>query len=200
LNDELGPVLQPNQSYTLVISAAWQTADGAPLGHETRKTFHTTPRLTTQVDPFADQPAACCTQSSRLSLLTALKPVTRWHIRPPASGTPAPLELRFPYPLDHALLLRCLRVVDETGAPVAGSVATADNERTWRFTPTTAWRAASYRVLVASILEDLAGNSLARPFEVDITAAPIKAVPREVSLSFTTTAFGVPALTPVTAP
>ncbi|HEV7403114.1 MAG TPA: hypothetical protein VGO11_09320 [Chthoniobacteraceae bacterium] len=187
LNAEFGPVLQPGQSYTLVISGAWPTADGAPLGQETRKTFHTTPRLTTQVDPFSDQPAACCTQSSRLSLLTAEKPPTRWQIRPPASGALAPLEIRFPYPLDHALLLRCLRVVDDAGAPVAGSVATADNERTWRFTPTTAWRQAAYRVLVDSILEDLAGNSLARPFEVDITAAPLKPVPREVSLSFTTT-------------
>src|SRR5206468_1297837 len=197
---EFGPVLQPNQSYTLVISGAWPTADRIPLGQETRKTFHTTARLTTQVDPFSDQSASCCTQSSRLSLLTALKPVTRWQIRPPASGTLAPLEVRFPYPLDHALLLRCLRVIDDAGAPVAGSVATADSERTWRLTPTNAWRQGSYLVLVESILEDLAGNSLARPFEVDITASPLKPVPREVSLPFTTTAAaGLSALAPVTA-
>jgi hypothetical protein len=200
LNEEFGPVLQPNQSYTLVISGAWPTADGAPLGQETRKAFRTTPRLTTQVDPFSDQPASCCTQSSRTSLLTAFKPVTRWQIRPPASGTLAPLEVHFPYPLDHALLLRCLRVVDDSGAPVAGYVATADHERTWRFTPNTAWQQASYKVLVHSILEDLAGNSLARPFEVDITATPLKPVPREVSLPFTTTAAGLSALAPVTAP
>jgi hypothetical protein len=185
LSEDFGPVLRPGQSYTLVISGAWPTADGAPLGQETRKTFRTAPRVIMQIDPFSDAPAACCTQSSRSSLLTALKPLTRWQIRPPAAGTPAPLELRFPYPLDHALLLRCLRVVDEAGAAIPGSVATADHERTWRFIPDSAWRPASYRVLVQSILEDLAGNSLARPFEVDLTAAPIKAVPREVSLPFT---------------
>jgi hypothetical protein len=200
LNEELGPVLQPGQSYTLVVSGAWPTADGTPLGAETKKTFRTTPRVIAQIDPFSDQPATCCTQSSRLSLLTALKPATRWQIRPPASGTSAPLEVHFPYPLDHALLLRCLRVVDDSDAAVAGSVATADNERTWRFTPTSAWRLAPYRVLVASILEDLAGNSLARPFEVDLTAAPIKPVPREVSLSFTTVAPGIPAAAPVALP
>ncbi len=188
LNDEFGPVLGPEQSYTLVISGAWPTADGAPLGQETRKTFRTTPRATAQLDPFSDAPAACCTQSSRASLLTGAKPITRWQIRPPASGTPGPLEIHFPYPLDHALLLRCLRVVDDTGAALAGSVATADHERTWRFTPATVWRSATYRVLVSSILEDLAGNSLARPFEVDLTAAPIKPVPREVSLPFTPSA------------
>lgn len=188
LNVEFGPILEPGQSYTLVISGAFPSADGAPLGQEVRKAFRTTPRVIAQVDPFSDVPAACCTQSSRASLLTAEKPPTRWQVRAPASGTLAPLEVHFPYPLDHALLLRCLRVVDAAGTGIPGTVVTLNQERTWRFTPNSAWQPATYQVLVHNILEDLAGNSLARPFEVDLTAPPLKPVPREVSLPFTTTA------------
>lgn len=160
LNDDFGPVLQPGHAYTLVIAAGWPSADGVPLGGEVRKAFRTSERSTAQLD------------------------AGRWQIAAPKAGSLEPVEIHFPAPLDHALLQRCLHVLDETSASVEGSVATADDERTWRFTPAHAWRVAGYQIQAESILEDLAGNSLARPFEVDLSAPPPKAVPRVVCLPF----------------
>ena len=159
-NEEFGPVLQPHRRYTLVISGKWPSERGAPLGRDVEKSFRTGERITQQLD------------------------VAAWHVVPPPAGTSQPLKIHFPSPLDHALLGRCLRVVDATDAPVAGTVSIADDEQTWRFTPGQPWTAAGYRVLADAILEDLAGNSLARPFEVDLQAAPPKQTPRVVAVSF----------------
>ena len=40
-------------------------------------------------------------------------------------------------------------------------------ETRWVFVPHAPWRAGEYRLVVLSILEDLAGNQIGRPFEVD---------------------------------
>ena len=155
LNVELGPVLDPHRRYTLVISGKWPSDAGAPLGAEVRKTFRTLERATQQLDTAA------------------------WQISPPRVGTTKPLSLRFLAPLDHALLLRCLRVEN-----VEGRIATEDHERVWTFTPAHPWTSGSHRVLVESKLEDLAGNSLARPFEVDLDAAPPPARPPVLAIPF----------------
>jgi hypothetical protein len=160
LNDDFGPVLQPNRRYTLVVSTQWPSEEGAPLEAAARKSFATTERATGQLD------------------------VTAWRLAPPAAGTTAPLTLRFPAPLDHALLLRHLRVVDSTNAPVNGKVVTIDHEQGWSFAPANPWTDKPHRLLVDSILEDLAGNSLARPFEVDLQAPAPKAVPPVVDIPF----------------
>ncbi len=160
LNAEFGPVLEAGRRYTLVISGQWPTEQGAALGADLQKVFRTGSRAARQLD------------------------ATEWRIEPPAAGTTQPLTVRFPGPLDHALLARCLRVLDALGAPVKGTVATADQERTWRFTPEHPWKREEHRLAAESILEDLAGNSLARPFEVDLNAPPPRSVPRLVTLSF----------------
>jgi hypothetical protein len=161
LNTEIGPVLSPGLRYTLVISGAWPSADGVPCGTDTVKTFFAGPRETRQLD------------------------ATAWKLRPPAAGSNKPLEIRFPAPLDHALLMRCLEVVAEDGKPLRGTVSSTEAERVWRFTPARSWTGGPHRVIVRSILEDLAGNSLARPFEVDLSGAPPAKVPATISLPFT---------------
>ena len=46
---------------------------------------------------------------------------------------------------------------------------TIDRDETrWLFTPETAWVAGNYQVVVDADLEDLAGNSILRRFEVDV--------------------------------
>jgi hypothetical protein len=151
LNVEFGPILMPGRRYKLVIDGAWPSADGVPIGRDIEKTFQVSARATKQLD------------------------VRDWRIQSPMAGSRLPLEIRFPSALDHALLMHCLRVVAKDGSSVAGDISTAESECCWRFTPIQPWSAESHQLIVKTILEDLAGNSLARPFEVDLTqAAPAK--------------------------
>jgi hypothetical protein len=48
-------------------------------------------------------------------------------------------------------------------------VSIVGGETRWRFTPRSPWGAGDYRLVVGTDLEDVAGNSIARPFEVDAT-------------------------------
>jgi hypothetical protein len=47
-----------------------------------------------------------------------------------------------------------------------------DAERRWQFAPGEPWHEGDYRLVIGADLEDVAGNSVARPFEVDV-AGPI---------------------------
>jgi hypothetical protein len=42
----------------------------------------------------------------------------------------------------------------------------------WRFTPEQPWKPGEHRITIDPELEDLAGNNLRKPFEVDLTVAP----------------------------
>jgi hypothetical protein len=93
--------------------------------------------------------------------------------------------VRFEKPLDHALLQRMLWVTDAKGRKLAGTIRVTGGETRWQFTPKEAWRAGSvsdrsqaagYSLVADTRLEDLAGNSIARPFEVDV----LHPIPREI--------------------
>jgi hypothetical protein len=142
--EELGPVLEAGKSYTLLIDRAWRDAQGEPLRSEFRKTFRAGPADGTSPDPKT------------------------WKLDPPAAGTRAALVARFPEPLDRAMLQRVLTVADASGKPLAGSVAVGAGETSWSFTPDAPWKGGNYDLVVDTSLEDLAGNSIERPFEVDV--------------------------------
>jgi hypothetical protein len=142
--EEAGPILEEGKRYTLVIDRAWLDAEGAPLKEGFRKTFTAGAPDDAPPDPKA------------------------WKLGPPAAGTRAPLRVAFPKPMDHALLQRLLWVADAGGAKVAGKVAVAERETVWLFTPAGPWRAGAYHLVADTRLEDLAGNSIGRPFEVDV--------------------------------
>ena len=92
---------------------------------------------------------------------------------PPGRERAIPLEVHFPEPLDRALLDRLIGGPgSRTGKVVPGRVSIAGLETTWRFTPESPWRAGKYLLVIGTELEDVAGNSVARPFEVDL-AGPI---------------------------
>jgi hypothetical protein len=141
--EELGPILEEGKSYTLVIDRDWSDAEGRPLKDSFRKPFRAGPPDDRPPDPGA------------------------WTLSPPPAGTRDPLTVEFPEPLDHALLGRVVRVVDARGRPVPGEVVIERDETRWRFRPEPPWRREEYRLVVATVLEDLAGNSVGRPFEVD---------------------------------
>jgi hypothetical protein len=159
--EELGPILHPGETYTLVIDRGWLDAAGQPLVTDYRKTFRAGPTDSQPPDP------------------------AQWKIGVPGPGTRDPLVLTFPEPLDHAMLMRVLAVVDEAQQPVPGDVAVEAGETRWRFTPESPWRAGRYQVTIDKDLEDLTGNSVGRPFEVDLfEKIERKTVVETVSLPF----------------
>jgi hypothetical protein len=142
--EELGPALEAGKRYTLVIDRQWQDARGVPLQKSHRKTFRAVTADRTPPDPAV------------------------WKLTPPAAASAEPLQVRFPDPMEHALLYRLLVVEDEEGKFVPGSIQVSDHEKSWFFKPSQPWRAGKYFLVADTRLEDLAGNRIGRPFEVDV--------------------------------
>jgi hypothetical protein len=71
-------------------------------------------------------------------------------------------------PLDHALLGRLLWVVDATGEPVGGTLSVGGGERVVTFTPAQPWKRGPYKLIINDELEDVCGNRVGEPFEVDV--------------------------------
>lgn len=152
-NAELGPPLEAGRSYALVVDGRWRDSAGNRLAEPYRKEFTVVAADTTQPD------------------------TARWRLTPPTVKTRQPLVVELDEPLDRAMLHRVVQVTGSSGEPVAGNVEVSRDETGWQFTPTEPWRRAEYQVVVDPTLEDLAGNSLARPFEVRLDE------PRENQLS-----------------
>jgi hypothetical protein len=142
--EDVGPVLEQGKLYTLEINGEWPDAEGNTMATHYRKAFRVGLPDETQPDPKT------------------------WKVEAPAAGKAEALTVTFPKPLDHAMLGRVLWVTDDKGERVAGTVEVADKEMGWRFTPKEAWKARAYNLVVDTALEDPSGNSIARPFEVDV--------------------------------
>jgi len=146
--EELGPVLEAGKSYSLVIDRDWPDAKGNQLKAAFRRSFQVGLPDDSPPDPRA------------------------WKLNSPQANTKDPLVVRFPEPLDRALLDRLIAVEASAEQEVPGRISVAGAEMIWRFTPSSPWRSGDYRLVIGTELEDLAGNSVARPFEVDL-AGPI---------------------------
>jgi hypothetical protein len=96
-----------------------------------------------------------------------LSPVSdAWRLHAPPAGTRDSLRIEFGEPLDRALLMRLLSVVDSSGVAVRGAGTVTDRERGWMFVPDAPWTRGSYFVQIDTDLEDLAGNSLKKLFDM----------------------------------
>ena len=159
--EEVGPVLEAGKSYELIVDRDWPDAMGRPLQQGFRKSFRAGEPDETSPDPKT------------------------WTVRPPRAQTRDPVEVRFPEPLDRALLDRLIAVQEAAGQPLPGKVAVAGAETIWRWTPRDPWHPGAYRLAIGTELEDIAGNSIARPFEVDLTGViSRRIVPETVILPF----------------
>ena len=141
---ELGPILVVDRSYTLKVDPTWRDANGRPLGQATTKTFTTTPADETSPDPKA------------------------WKIARPTVGTGEPLRVEFGEPLDRATVASGLSLRGPNGFEVPGTPTARLDGTGWQFTPARTWLAGGYTLSINPDLEDLAGNSIRRPFEVDV--------------------------------
>ncbi|MGD9720727.1 MAG: hypothetical protein AB7O59_13640 [Pirellulales bacterium] len=159
--EEVGPVLEEGQRYTLVVDRDWLDAAGKPLEAGIKKSFNTLPPDEAPLD------------------------TTAWKIDPPAAGSSNPLLVRFPEPLDHSLLERVVRVTTAGGEAVPGKIEVTDGETCWRFTPAQPWADGAYQLVADTTLEDLAGNSIGRAFDVDVVEPIQKRITTDtVSLPF----------------
>jgi len=159
--EELGPVLEAGKRYSLVVDRDWIDAQGEPLSAEVHKTFEVAAADESPLDTAA------------------------WKILPPQAGTRDPLVVMFPEPLDHSLLERMIAVVGPGDDKPAGEITIDEQETRWRFTPSEPWSAGSYTLVADTTLEDLAGNSIGRAFDVDVFAPVQRQITTEtVSLPF----------------
>jgi len=142
--EEVGPALQAGKRYTLVIDRGWKDALGNPLKESFHKAFKAAIPDRSPPDP------------------------AQWKIRAPKAGTRQPIIVLFPKPMDHALAQRVIRVTNESGELVQGRTELQDEERRWTFVPAVAWPRGPHRLVVETTIEDLAGNNVGKPFEVDV--------------------------------
>jgi hypothetical protein len=141
---ELGIALHEGKRYTLVIDKGWKDAENRPLMSDFRKTFTVGPADRKPID------------------------LKTWTIRKPVAGTRNVLTVVFPESMDNAILQRELDVTTSTGTVIEGGVAVGADEKSWIFTPDTAWKRGAYTIRVGTALADLAGNMIDRPFEIDV--------------------------------
>ena len=145
LNEEEGPVLRENTKHTLVIANSWRSMSGVALGENVRFDFQVGP-------PDHEMPM-----------------MEKWQIMAPKSGTREPLSVRFDEPLDPAMLASALSVhLGAESVPIEIEV----DGLNWHAIPAQSWTTGSYELRADPNLEDLAGNNLTKPFEVDVSELP----------------------------
>ncbi|MDF2442080.1 MAG: hypothetical protein JWR01_283 [Subtercola sp.] len=156
-NMQAGPPLGEGGTVTVVVDARLRDASGASLAAPARRTYRVGAPVRSRVDPAL------------------------WEVHWPAAepgtlaqpATLAPLSVRFDRPLDRALVRRCLVVVDEGGHPVPGEATLDAGATLWTFTPapsSSGRGSAALSLRIDSRLEDLAGNSVRRVFDRDLSA------------------------------
>jgi hypothetical protein len=153
-NVEMGAPLVAGHRYRLVIDSTWRDARNRPL-------------------------AAPYVQELRVAGFDSVSPdPSRWSISSPRGDARDTLRVAFGEPLDHALAMRMISIVDARGARIPGLVRLSPDDRTWSFVPATVWPRDA-RLRVEPALEDLAGNNLLRLFDTDrlrAGAAPAQAL------------------------
>ena len=142
-NKAMGPPIAEGRRYTLVIDREWRDANGVAMSEPFRKPFRGGPAVRQPPDPKT------------------------WKIVAPPGGSRAALVVEFGRPMNYTLLQRMLKVSGPRG-DVAGAVDVARDESEWRFTPTSPWTTGGHRLIVDTSLEDLAGNTIGQPFDIDV--------------------------------
>jgi hypothetical protein len=139
----MGPPLVEGKRYTLVIDRDWRDARDVPMVEGFRKSFRGGPAERRTPDPG------------------------QWHVIAPKAGTMGTLTVDFPKPMNYVLLQRMLRVSNGRES-LAGRIEIERQETRWLFTPHEPWKAGNYRIVVDTRLEDLAGNRIGQPFDMDV--------------------------------
>lgn len=146
LREEFGPVLLPNQTYTLVVDSELKDAVGNSLEATVRRAFKTEPEVRGKID------------------------VAAWKICAPRVGTTEPLVIETDRALDlwsRNQRIEPLEILDAGGGVVAiGESRKSPTRLVYR--PRAAWSAGTYRLKVDPQLTDHAGNTPLTVFDRDL--------------------------------
>jgi len=144
LRELMGPVLYEKRSYALVVRGEWTDLEGNKIGKDTIKKFRTTPEDRVRIE------------------------LSDWKLTAPTAGTRDAVVLTLPKSVDYRSLQTGLTVTSAKDEIIAGAIVIGKDETSWRFTPTQPWRTGSHQVSVSPDLEDVAGNTPSRPFDMDL--------------------------------
>lgn len=144
-NTQLGAPLQKNGRYRMGISSAWKDQQGTPLPQLYTKSF-----VTIQRDSLSPVPG-------------------NWTLVSPPVGTSQPLKVDFKEALDHSLIAESMSIEGENGKTISGRWEVGEEEKMAYFKPAENWKSGKYGLYVRTVLEDLAGNNVNRPFDRDVT-------------------------------
>jgi hypothetical protein len=145
-----GYPLRPGEPFRMVVDSGFCDARGLPLRSGAQRRYEAGGQERRHVDP------------------------DDWVLTVPPAGTIQPLQVAFGRPLDHGLLARSLHVTGPGGALIDGVVQIGPAEQSWQLVPALAWARGSHQLIIDPVLEDLAGNSVSRVFDRDLTLAEDK--------------------------
>jgi hypothetical protein len=151
-NVDMGPVLVEGKHYTLIVDRELKDGNGNPLNQAFRHDFAAGPAERRAIDP------------------------QQWKFADPRPGTMVPLTIYFDRPLDYALLGDVFQIPG-----VSGKGAIHPGETSWSFQPDQPWKEGDYNLVISMTLEDLAGNRIGRPFDVDEFTSPVPRISAETT-------------------
>ena len=135
-NMELGPALLEGKRYKLSISSTWQDVYGQELSVTTAKEFVVGNAYRQHIK------------------------VNELEIKKPEANSDDILSIHFDRIIDHALVQSMLRIEDENKNLIDGYWETSEEEKTVQFIPQMTWKKGTYRIIMDSSMEDVAGNNL----------------------------------------
>jgi len=148
-NRELGAPLRRGGRYTLVIGKGMVDAEGRRLRAVYSKTFTVSAAVRAAIDPRS------------------------WSVRDPVAGARGALTVTSPISLDWALMARDIQIIGPDGGAVSGRITIDRHEHRWSMRPDRPWLAGVYSLRVDGTLEDVIGNTIGAPFDVEAAAGDL---------------------------
>ncbi|MEM9404371.1 MAG: hypothetical protein AAGA44_18020 [Pseudomonadota bacterium] len=143
-HDARGRALVAGRRYSIKVPGSLADSEGCQLGNDTFFAF-----TAGRADRESPSPG-------------------KWTVIAPDADSKVALSIDLLSAHDHLSMAYRLRVTTLNGEPVAGNIDLDSQEQVWQFTPRDAWTESTYRIIVDSRLEDLAGNRPGALFDQDI--------------------------------
>ena len=141
--EDLGPVFETGKQYQFRVSGKWKGEDGAVIGEDFVKSF------SIEKDDYETPEPK------------------KWKLVSPKANASKPLVVEFDEVLDSALAMRVIEVMHRGKRVEMKSIRLSKYETGISFSPKANWEIGSYQVWIRSELEDLCGNRIGKPFDLD---------------------------------